>query len=69
MRIITIELINDKVLNLLKQLEQLNLLKLIPSQPESKPKNRNWAGTLSQETAGKMLQNVEESRNEWERNT
>ena len=66
MRIITIELINDKVLNLLKQLEQLNFLRLISSQPELKPTSKNWAGTLSQETARKMLQNIEKSRSEWE---
>lgn len=69
MRIITVELINDKALTLLQQLEQLNILRLVVAkkQPTGQPKRR-WAGSISKETATKMLQHVEQSRNEWERN-
>jgi hypothetical protein len=69
MQIVTIELLNDNALTLLQQLEQLNILRLVASkkEPVEKPK-RKWAGSLSKETATKMLQYVEQSRNEWERN-
>ena len=68
MQIITVELINDNALTLLQQLEQLNILRLVATkkQTATKPK-RKWAGSLSKETANKLLQYVEQSRNEWER--
>ena len=70
MQIITIELLNDNALTLLQQLEQLNILRLIATkkEPTEQPK-RQWAGSISKETANKMLQYVDKSRNEWERNT
>ena len=69
MRIVTVELINENALTLLQQLEQLNILRLVTSkkEPSVKPK-RQWAGSISKETATEMLHNVEQSRNEWERN-
>lgn len=69
MQIITVELINDNALTLLQQLEQLNILRLVAIKKQSteQPK-RKWAGSISKETATKMLQYVEQSRNEWERN-
>ncbi len=69
MQLITVELINDNALTLLQQLEQLNILRLVAAKKQSteKPK-RQWAGSISKETAAKMLQYVEQSRNEWERN-
>ena len=69
MQIITVELINEDALNLLQQLEQLNILRLLSNkkQPIIQTK-RKWAGSISKETANKMLQYVEQGRNEWERN-
>jgi hypothetical protein len=69
MQIITVELINDNALTLLQQLEQLNILRLVTTKKQAaeQPKRR-WAGSISKETAAKMLQYVEQSRNEWERN-
>lgn len=69
MQIITVELINEDALNLLQQLEQLNILRLLSNkkQPRIQTK-RKWAGSISKETANKMLQYVEQGRNEWERN-
>ncbi|MEM6264059.1 MAG: hypothetical protein AAGI38_16210 [Bacteroidota bacterium] len=68
MQIITVELINDKALRLLQQLEQLNILRLIPekSTTQEKPK-RQWKGSISKETADRMLQDLKQSRSEWER--
>lgn len=67
MQVITVELLNDDALALLRQLEQLNILRLISSdKKKSKPK-RLWAGSISKETAIKMLEHTQESRSEWER--
>jgi len=68
MRFITVEILNDKALALLHQLERLNLLRLVSSQKKTEMPKRNWAGSLSKETADRMLQYHEQSRNEWERN-
>ncbi|MCO6485968.1 MAG: hypothetical protein J5I41_09375 [Saprospiraceae bacterium] len=69
MQTITIELLNEHALKLLQQLERLNILRLVVAKKKSsqQPK-RQWAGSISKETAKRMLSNVEESRNEWERN-
>ncbi|MEM6320770.1 MAG: hypothetical protein AAF960_24095 [Bacteroidota bacterium] len=69
MQIITVELINENALALLEQLEQLNILRLVTPQKQAnnQPK-RKWAGSISKETADKLLQHIEKSRNEWERN-
>lgn len=69
MQIVTIELINDKALKLLQQLEQLNILRLVDAKKQTAvPPKRKWAGSIAKETANKMLQETEQSRNEWERN-
>lgn len=67
MQIITIELLDDKALALLKQLEQLHILRLVPSDKQVSRPKRQWAGSISKETAKNMLQNLEQSREEWER--
>lgn len=69
MQIITVELINDKALMLLQQLEQLNILRLVAAKRQATEQpQRQWAGSISKETANKMLEQVEQDRNEWERN-
>jgi len=69
MRTITVELINEQALQLLEQLEQLQILRLIKDSdtPTSSPNKRQWAGSLSKETAQNMLHQLDQSRNEWER--
>jgi len=63
MQIVTIELINDKAL----KLEQLNILRLVDAKKQTTvPPKRKWAGSIAKETANKMLQETEQSRNEWE---
>jgi hypothetical protein len=62
---VTIELLNDKALALLQQLEQLKVLRLV--EPKEPPKKRKWSGTISKDTAEKLLLSVEKSRNEWTR--
>ena len=68
MQTITVELVNEKALVLLQQLEQLNILRLVNTKKQPHPPKRKWAGSLSEETAEKLLQHVQKSRNEWERN-
>ena len=65
MQVITIELLNDKALALLQQLEQLKVLRLI--KPKEEVKKKKWSGSISKDTAEKMLFSVEKSRSEWTR--
>ena len=68
MQIVTIEVLNENTLALLKQLEQLRVLRVIATQQSEPTPQRQWAGSLSQETGEKMLEHLDELRNEWERN-
>ena len=65
---IKVELLSDKALALLQQLEQLNILRLIKVDDSDKEPKRQWAGSISKETASELLESVEQSREEWERN-
>ncbi|MEL7532976.1 MAG: hypothetical protein AAFN10_16790 [Bacteroidota bacterium] len=70
MQIIKVELLSDKALKLLQQLEQLNVLRLIGAKDDVEEEQapvRNWAGSISSESAKRLLSQVEKSRNEWER--
>ena len=66
--IIKVELLSDKALTLLQQLEQLNILRLIQADDSIKGSKRQWAGSISKETASELLESVAQSREEWERN-
>ena len=68
MRIVTIELLNENALKLLQQLEQLDILRFVSKSEEQGSPKRKWAGSLSKETANKLLQQTEQSRSEWDRN-
>ncbi|HMQ64234.1 MAG TPA: hypothetical protein PKE06_26360 [Flavilitoribacter sp.] len=68
MQTITVELLNEKALILLQQLEQLNILRLVSNKDKTEVTKRKWAGSLSKETAEKMLHELDKSRDEWERN-
>ncbi len=71
MQIISVELLNDEALKLLQVLEQLKIIRLSPKTKEtpavSEPPKRRWAGSISKETGDKLLQHIEQTRNEWER--
>lgn len=66
--IIKVELLSDKALALLQQLEQLNILRLVKVDDSIKEPNRQWVGSISRETASGLLESLEQSREEWERN-
>jgi hypothetical protein len=63
---IKVELLNDQALALLQQLEQLNILRLVKVDDPAEAPKRQWAGSISKETASELLEYVEQSREEWE---
>lgn len=67
MQIIKVELLNEKALKLLQQLEDLKILRLVPTKSEPPVTPKKWAGSLSKETARRMLQQTLQIRNEWDR--
>lgn len=70
MQTITVELLNEQALKLLQQLEKLNILRLVsPAHPEDVSAHRQWAGSLSPETTKSLLQQIDQSRDEWQRNS
>ena len=68
MQIITVELLNDDALQFLQLLEQLKVIRLAPKkEAAAATSKKRWAGSISKNTAAKMLQHVEQTRKEWER--
>ncbi len=68
METVTVELINQKALKLLKDLEELNLIRVSETTAVPKQKlSEQFRGKLSNETAEELHRHVIESRNEWER--
>ena len=68
METVTVEIINTKAMNLLKELEELNIIKIHKSEKNSlaKDKSSKYRGRLKSGHADRLLKQVEESRNEWE---
>ncbi len=68
MQMITVEIKNKKALNLLKDLEELDMIKLHKSESEKteKEKSSKYRGFMSTEAADALLKHTEESRKEWE---
>lgn len=68
METILIELKEKRALNILRELEQLSLIKLLEEKKEpSLSMSEKYRGKLSAETAEAMHKHVEQMRNEWER--
>lgn len=71
MQVITIEIIHDKALQLLQNLEDLNLIRLVDEIPldsipsEASAKSR-FAGRISAETAAALHLQLQQMREEWE---
>lgn len=71
METILIQINNSKAYKLLKNLEDLNIIKLISKPTESKQKlSEKYAGklNLSDEEFNKFQNHISESRNEWDKN-
>jgi hypothetical protein len=67
MQIVKVELLKEQALKLLQQLEELKILRLVPPQSDHPIASRKWAGSISKETARRMLQHSQQIRNEWDR--
>lgn len=68
MRTITIDLLNDKAINLLLELELLKLIRVHKDQ-QQKTAATNWLqfkGAMSKQPIEKINKQLEDLRNEWE---
>ncbi len=66
---LTLEPLSEKAYELLRQLEELQILRVLPDvEPAaSAPVRRQWAGALSDEAASSLRNHTEQTREEWER--
>lgn len=62
---ITIELLTEDAIQKVQHLEKLNIVRVISSEAPAIKINREWAGSLSKETAQRMLNSLDRSRSEW----
>jgi len=69
MRTIKIDILNEKALNLLRNLELLKLIRLHKLQPENKSVEMDWTkykGLMSRQPLNDVDQQLNELRNEWD---
>jgi hypothetical protein len=69
MRTITIDIINEKALNLLRELELLKLIRLRKDKPGEKPAAMDWTkykGAMSKQPLSEIDHQLNELRSEWE---
>lgn len=70
MRTITIDIINEKALKLLRDLEQLKLIRLRKENPQEGSGSTNWAkkykGAMSKQPLKEIDQQLNQLRSEWE---
>lgn len=69
MRTITIDIINEKALNLLRDMEQLKLIRLRKDKSDEKTDKINWIkykGAMSKQPLSDIDQQLKDLRNEWE---
>ncbi|REL24273.1 hypothetical protein DYD21_18870 [Rhodohalobacter sp. SW132] len=68
MKSLLIELKHQKAYHLIKQLEALDLIRVVENQPPgSQSLSKQFSGKLSKETANKMLSKVEKERDQWDK--
>ena len=69
MEIVTVEIKSNKAMKLLKELENLEIIKIHkPIQKHTlKDKATKYRGSMSAASADRLLKHIEESRNEWEK--
>jgi hypothetical protein len=72
METLTIKIKNNKALNLIHELEVLNLIQVIATTSNKRSVSKlsaTLSGSISEEEANNMHNELEKMRNEWERNT
>ena len=68
MKIIEIQILNNKTIKLLRDLEDLQLLKIVRrSKKRTKKQSEQLSGSLPLSVAEEMQKNIAESRKEWNR--
>ena len=65
----SIEILNDKSLDLLIILEEMHLIRIIKdsSSDIELPQKKNFGGRISKEDANNLREQLKEMRDEWER--
>jgi hypothetical protein len=69
MQTILIELTNAKALKLLRDMEALDLIRLLPQETEKQNLADKYFGKLNNEVAEEMQEYIKKSREEWDQNT
>lgn len=66
---IRVEPLSEKAYELLRQLEELQILRVLPDVEPAAPApvRRQWAGALSDEAASSLRKHTKQTRQEWER--
>ena len=65
---IRVEPLSEKAYELLRQLEELQILRVLPdTEPAPPMPARRWAGTLPDEAAQSLREHTNQVRQEWER--
>jgi len=68
MDILTIQITNNKAYKLLKDLEELKIIKVLKSNVSSKQKlSEKYAGKMSSDVSDNLQKHVKEIRKEWQR--
>lgn len=67
MKKILVEIRHKKALQILKDLEGVNLIKLIPSEPKKRILSKSLRGSLSKKRAVDLEKQLNSMRNEWRR--
>jgi len=67
METLTVELNNRKTLSILKELEELSLLRIVKKQPRTNNMADLLSNCISDEQAALMNSELKQTREEWER--
>ena len=62
-----IELTHQKAGDLLRDLEEMNIIRIIRSETQTKPNSQRFRGMLSAKTAEALQEHISQSRDEWDR--
>ena len=68
MNIIKVEIRHKKALQILKDLEMVNLIKIIPSEVKKKSISKILRGSLTKKKAENLGEQLKKMRGEWNRN-
>ena len=67
---VTVELLNDHAMNLLRELEQMSIIRFLKTEKESiaqpQAQKSRFAGRISATTAEKLYLQLNEMREEWQ---